>query len=231
MSDDQKTGAAATAAASPGPQPAQNRTVAEQLKDAHGLLKAAGLLLAALPPLAVITGVVDIPPTLGQLVKLVTVPISIVAVFLVFILGESIARMSAFKAVLLFGGLVVAGAVASVSYYSFADSHIVAPDQGPIVVPVRPSRDIAAIVGPYDGDYEEALENSPDNERLAALMMEESGSSVMLMIALMVFAQVLMVAGMVGALWKIVVSQDAARRALAAVGSPPSAGTAPPSRA
>lgn len=211
--------APAPSAAPGAPTPNQPKSVSEQLKEASGLLKGTGLLLAALPPLAVITGLVSIPPTLGQLVKLVTVPISIVVVLIIFILGESISRLSPLRSVLIFGSLVVAGAAASVAYFAFAGSHIVSGVDGPVVVPLQPSTQITEIVAPYDWDWEEALEHSADNERLAELMRQESASAVVLMVLLMVLAQVLMVAGMVGALWNIVVSQGAARRALAVAGA------------
>lgn len=183
-----------------------------QIRNASGLLKAVGGFVAALPPLAVITGLVDIPPTLGQLVKLITVPISIVVVVLIFVLGPSIVRMSAKHAAITFGGCVLFGALATVFYYNFAGAHVVAARDQPVVIPLNPSVEIRTIMEPYDEDYAEALENASDNERLRVLMEREAGSAVAVMVLMMVLAQVLMVAGMVGAIWKIVVDQEAIRQ-------------------
>lgn len=198
----------ATQSANSQPVAGQPPTIGQQIAESSNLLKGVGLLLAALPPLAVITGLVDIPPTLEQIVKMVTLPISIVTVLGIYVIGDTIARMSPRRAFLIFGLSALLGASLTVGYFVIAHPRIVSVGEERIVIPISPSEKIVEIVEPYDFNYQEALRNSPDKDELRNQLRQQQGPTVALMIALMVLAQILLVAGMVGLLAKAVLGQS-----------------------
>jgi hypothetical protein len=179
-----------------------------RIASAGNILKGVVALLGLLPSVAVIVGLIDIPPSLGQLVKIVTVPVSIVAILAIIAKGEEIARWSANRAAIVFGACALAGSVAAVSYYIFADRHVFEFQDVRMVSPIEPSADIREIIKEWDDQYDQALENSARSDELKVLLTRESTSAVVAMILLMVTAQLLLVVAMVGIAWRLAVSPD-----------------------
>lgn len=179
-----------------------------RIASAGNILKGVVALLGLLPSVAVIVGLIDIPPSLGQLVKIVTVPVSIVAILAIIAKGEDIARWSANRAAIIFGACALAGSVAAVSYYIFADRHVFEFQDVRMVSPIDPSADIREIIKEWDDQYDQALENSARSDELKALLSRESTSAVVVMILLMVAAQLLLVVAMVGIAWRLAVGAD-----------------------
>jgi hypothetical protein len=177
------------------------------------MIKAIIAVLALLPGAAVLTGLIDIPPTLVELVKALSVFAGIVLLAGIALLSPVIARIRTATVVAVAVGGVVAGAGFAVGYRSFADRHIVLIDaDGAVerfVIPSAPSPAVDRIVEPYGGDYAEALMASPRRERLRLLMEEESGASVAMMVVLMLAAQTLMVGGVAIAGWKLALADEA----------------------
>jgi len=177
------------------------------------LIKAIIALLALLPGAAVLTGLIDIPPTLAELVKALSVFAGIVLLAAIALLSPVIARIRTPILVAMAVGAVVLGAGFAVGYRSFADRHIVLIEANGtlqrFVIPFAPSPGVGRIVEPYGGDYAEALMASPRRERLRLLLEEESGVSVAAMVALMLAAQTLMVGGVAIAGWKLALADEA----------------------
>jgi hypothetical protein len=189
-------------------------TLKERVEKVGYLIKALIAFLGLLPGIAILTGLISIPPSLADLVKMLSVFICIVALVLVLLATNWLQRTN----VAIVGGLavvaVIAGAGCASAYWSFANRHIDLIERAPgqierYVVPLRPSAEIQALMAPYHGDYVEALETSSRSARLGQLMDDESGSAVGVMIALLLFSQVLMVGGVVAAAWKLALGDEA----------------------
>jgi hypothetical protein len=192
----------------------------ERLGGLTALIKAMIGVLALLPGVAVLTGLIDIPPSLVELVKALSVFTGIGVLIAILLLSESIRRMSARKVALLTVAAVLLGAGFALAYRTVAAGQVVIVTMGDqverYVIPLAPSDEIGRLVAPYGGDYAEALMTSVRAERLRQLMEEDSGSAVALMVLLMVLAQTLMVGGLVVGGWKLTMAD----RATAAKPSP-----------
>jgi hypothetical protein len=179
----------------------------ERLGGLAALIKAVIGVLALLPGVAVLTGLIDIPPTLVELVKALSVFTGIGVLIAILLLSESIRRASARKVALLTVAAVLLGAGFALAYRTVAAAQVVIVTVGDqverFVIPLAPSEEIGSLVAPYGGDYAEALMTSVRAERLRQLMEEDSGSAVALMVLLMVVAQTLMVGGLVIGGWKL----------------------------
>lgn len=186
----------------------------ERLGGLSSLIKAAIGLLALLPGVAVLTGLIDIPPTLVELVKALSVFVGIGVLIAIMLLSETIRRLNGRTVALMTVSAIVLGAGFAVAYRAVATRQVVIVAMGDqierFVVPLVPSEEIGRLVGPYGGDYAEALMTSVRAERLRQLMEEESGSAVALLVALMVAAQTLMIGGIVVGGWKLTMTDEAA---------------------
>jgi hypothetical protein len=189
-------------------------TLRERVDNVGNLIKAMIAFLGLLPGIAILTGLISIPPSLADLVKMLSIFICIVALVLVLLATHWIQRASG----LLVGALalvsVIAGASCASAYWSFANRHIVIIEREPgqverYVVPLYPSAEMQTIMAPYRGDYTEALETSSLSARLGQLMDDECGTAVGVMIALLLASQVLMVGGVVAGAWKLALGDDA----------------------
>lgn len=205
----------------------------ERIENVGNLIKALIAFLGLLPGIAILTGLISIPPSLADLVKMLSIFICIVALVLVLLATHWIQRTGG----AVVGGLalvaVIAGASCASAYWSFANRHIVIIEPAPgqverHVVPLQPSAEIQALMAPYHGDYVEALETSNRSARLGQLMDDESGSAVGIMIALLLISQVLLVGGVVAAAWKVALGDEAALnpQPLPPQQAPPAAGNA-----
>lgn len=180
------------------------------------LIKTLIALVALLPGIAVLTGLVNIPPTLVQLVKFLSVFVSLAVMIAVFLMERRLAamRLSMVAAVALVA--VIVGCTSAVEYWAFANRHIVVLKEGSevsrFVVPLRPSADIQRLMIPYDGDYAEALETSVHKERLAQLMEKESATSVAVMVLLLVLSQTLLLFGVVAGAWRLTMRDTGSTR-------------------
>jgi hypothetical protein len=184
----------------------------QRLDNLGGLVKAVLAVLALLPGVAVLTGLVDIPPSLADLVKALSMFAGVAVLIVILLLSDAIRRARAALVIFLTVAAVIAGGGAALGYRSLAGRHVLVLELGDEVerhvVPLHPSAGIRRIVEPYGGDYAEALLTSVRKERLRQLMEEESGSSVVLMVALMVIAQTLMVGGVLAGGWKLAMRDE-----------------------
>jgi hypothetical protein len=157
------------------------------------VLKVALVILGLIPSVAVLAGLIHIPPSLQQLVQIVTVPVSIVAVTATLVLSEEIGRWSYRRAALIFVVAAVLGASSAVGYFLFAGRCVIEYKDERIVAPMHPSQRIRDIIAVYNNQYDEALEHSPRNDELRELLAKENAGTTILMILLMVASQLLLV--------------------------------------
>lgn len=194
--------------------------MAQGFQKISGVIKGIGVLIALFPGVAIFFRLVDIPPTLMQLVQIISFSISLIVLISVFLARSIINRMSRERIALVCAVAVVLGAISITSYYLFARSHTVvvrtldpaAPAEEArvdrYVVPLNPSPELREIVDPYFGDYQEAIRMSVDRQTMKQLMEEESRSSLLIMIILLVLSEVLLIAPVVIAAWKLAGTPD-----------------------
>jgi hypothetical protein len=195
--------------------------VTGKIDKANNVIKGIAAIVALFPGIAVLLRLVEIPPSLADLVKVISFSLSGVVLIAVFLLGDRITRLSKEKVALYSIVAVLLGAGCSYGYFRFADSHTVVvelPDQTTekYIVPLNPSASIREAVEAMDGSYEAALQLSPDREALKRSMDRESGSSMLVMILLLVLSELLLVAPVVGAAWRLAGGPGAPARPRAA---------------
>lgn len=190
----------------------------EQLSRATNLLKAIIALLGLLLPILVVTKIVEIPPALAELVKLITFPSSVVAVAAIVLLGETIRRWSPRKSVTVFAALAVLGSAAALSVYLIGPPLLYECEGKRRIKPIFPSDNMVEMIDPHDDDYCKALRRYPDRNKIEARLEKDSRLSVVVLVVLMVLSVLSLVAAMVGAAWKVVVGTEPAARRTARQG-------------
>ena len=179
----------------------------ERIDSLSWLIKAVGALIALLPGIAILLGLVDIPPDLHDLIQYISFAISVVVILVVMLLTQSIQRLGRGMAVAIIIGCVIGGSVSAVAYWDYASSHIISiagPEGSQIhVIPDHPSPALRALVQPYAFDYEEALQTHVQRARIAYLMAHESSGTTAKIILYLVLAQTLTIAAIVFGAWKL----------------------------
>ena len=175
--------------------------------DATGkIIKAIGVLIALVPVVAIMTGLVAIPPSLAQLSKMLTFMATAIGIITIMTLSDWIIRISNKRAAVLLMGAALVGCGLATYYWQFAKRHVVEFERGSteqVILPMRPSAEIKKIVGAYGDDYLEALNVSPDKDRLLSLIDEQNASAAILILALLVLSQMLLVTSVVGGAWRL----------------------------
>lgn len=188
--------------------------VADNMKNVGGIVKAAAGLLALFPGIAILLGLVDIPPSVGNLIKVISFSVSVLVILAVFLLSDRIQRMSNNRAVLYAIIAVVIGSATATTYYQFANSRLVTVQKvdgssEKYLAPGTPSQQILDIVQPaVDGrptisEYQFALQSTGAGSDLKDLMLAESRWTMILMVVLLILSEVLLVAPIIAAAWKL----------------------------
>jgi hypothetical protein len=180
----------------------------ERIANLSWLIKAVGAVIAILPGVAILLGLVDIPPDLEDLIKYVSFAISVVTILAVLLLTSAIQRLSSGWAVAIIAACVIGGAASAIAYRGYASTHIltVIGDTGEaehLIIPQDPSPELRALVEPLSYDYAEALQTHVQRVRVKQLMVRESGPATLRMIVLLVVAQTLTIGAIVLGAWKL----------------------------
>lgn len=189
-------------------------TIVERIQNASNVIKIVGGVILLFPGIAVLLGLVDIPPSLQDMVRIIAYSACVVVLLAVFLLDEAIRNMTSRRAALAAVLAVLLGGVCIITYFGFANRHVVeisAPEgeENIFIAPRKPSQQILDIVDPpVEGqpsitDYRTALEGSADNIQLKELMKRQSGSSTIVMILLLVLSEILLIAPVVAVAWKL----------------------------
>jgi hypothetical protein len=173
------------------------------------LIKVLAAIAALFPGIAALAGVIDIPPTLKDLISMMFFSVGLITFIVILLLRRRIAAMSnGIAAVLGLTGIVF-GVICAVSAYLFANSHIIRlsvegeDEIKHVILPLNPSGDLIAVRDAYSGDWEEALHNSPMAPTIINKMEEQQASAVALLIFLMIVGETLLIAPIVAGAWKI----------------------------
>jgi hypothetical protein len=174
----------------------------------QAILKFALLILGLIPTAAVLTGIIDIPPSLQQLLGLVTAVVGIGTVVLVLLLQDKLQSLSRATLGTLLAACLLVGCGTAAFYYEFAKSHVADYRGDMLVLPLHWPAELTRIVNQgYGGDVEAALNNSNRGRYLHQLIEAHNGSSTFVFVLLLVLSQFLIVFGLFGALVRVARSQ------------------------
>ena len=203
-------------------------TLNDQISGAEKVIQGLGALIGAVPLIALLMNLVTLPPSLSDIVKLVSFFITAVVILSVMMLRRQITQMKPGLAAALVGALVIAGAISAVAFWRFADAHVVRIERDgtttTYVAPLHPEPNLREAVAAFGG-YPEAIV-SPVGPQVVRQMKAGEGSAVLTMFVLLVAANVLLVSSVVGGAWKVAGSIGAARGAKPGHAAAPAA--APP---
>ena len=195
---------------SPHLEPASAPEPVTKVTETTKLLKAVIGLLGLLLPTVVVTTLIEIPLTLGTLVKIITFPTSVVAVVGIFLLGGTIRRWEIRKALIIFLACTLVGSSCAITFYLFAPQHVFQCRGERLVSPMVASARTGEIIAPFDDDYCKALKRSPVHRELRDRLGTESVPTVIVMVLLMVGTVLFLVGAMVGIALKAIVGTEAA---------------------
>ncbi|MBT2188378.1 hypothetical protein [Sphingobium nicotianae] len=171
------------------------------------VIQSIGALIALMPALALLLGLVQIPPSLADLIKVLSFFMTVGVILAVILLRSNIRKMSSSWAALLVIGTILAGSAAATAYLIVAERHLIAVKHGEtvdfFVVPIHPSARIRAAIAPFQDDYIQALYVSVQREQLRRWMRDESVGASIVMMTLLMVANILLVAGLVTGAWKV----------------------------
>lgn len=173
-----------------------------------GALKSLIALLGLLPSAALLTGMIEIPESLDRLVKLVTLPVSVVAIVTIVVHGATIQRWSPNRAMAVFGACALLCVATAATYYIVAQRHVFEYRGERMVAPLNPSDETRDIIRPWSNRYDQALDNSPRSDRLEELLRSERIPAQIVMFLLMLSCQLLLVVSMVGSAWKLALQSE-----------------------
>jgi hypothetical protein len=183
--------------------------VSDPFARAGSVIKSAAALVALLPGIAALLGLVQIPPSIGNLVAFITVFVGLSCVMATAMLTNQIRRTRGRTMAIIVMVLALAGASLATAYYLCANRFIVAmPEPEPatgrlVVIPLNPERELRDLVAVYDDDYQEALATSSQRQTIARLMDRESAGTTILLVVLLVCAQALSTSAVVIGAWKV----------------------------
>jgi hypothetical protein len=185
----------------------------DQFANLNWLIKAIGALIAILPGIAILLGLVDIPPDLKDLIKYVSFGISLVIIIAVILLTPSIKRLSRGWAAVIILVCVALGSASAIASWSYGSSHIVSvPYEDGVrqyVIPSQPSAQLRALTMPFGGDYVEALQVHVQRDRIVELMRRESAGTILRIVLLFLSAQALLIIAIVLGAWKVTATMKA----------------------
>lgn len=174
----------------------------------ESVIKFALLALGLLPTAAVLTGIIDIPPSLKQLLSLVSGVVGVGTVVIVLVLQDVLQRLDRRRLSMVLAGCLVIGCAMAFLYYDFAGKHVAKYRGETIVLPLHEPAALHNIVQDgYGGDFEAAL-NSPNRGRYVYQLVEaNNGVSTFLFVVLLMVSQFLIVFGLFGAVVRVALSQ------------------------
>lgn len=173
------------------------------------VIKSLAVIVALFPGILALLELVDIPPTLIDLVKIISFSVSLIVLISVFLMRNWIYRIRNETAAVVGILAVLAGACCATGYFQFANKHtfsIKYEDEGDpetYIIPRNPSPELKAMVAPFGGSYERALRTGTNSDEIADQMGDEALGSMAIMIVLLILSQILLIAPVVAAAWKL----------------------------
>lgn len=172
-------------------------------KTIQNIVKIVTVLLGLLPTAAVLLGIIDIPPSLHQLLTFIVAVLGLSAAILLLVMTKTLDRLTDRQTFAIFGLATLLGCVLAVAYYAFAHGHIAMQFDDAVILPLQYSPQLGDIINNgYGGDVQQAL-NSPAGATVRRLIEQDNGGATLIFIALMGLAECLLVFGIFGAVLKL----------------------------
>jgi hypothetical protein len=189
-------------------------SVIERIQNASGIVKGILGLLALCPGIALFIGLVEIPPSVGKIVYLLSFFVSALAILSIIMLTDWVEKLSNAAAVIIAAVSLLIGAVCLVTYMEYATDHIIpiTDDNGndlKYLAPASPSEALLGLVRhrnpghPTISEYQRALQLSAQRGELKRMIGRESWSVMLLMLLLLIGAEVLLITPLVALAWKL----------------------------
>lgn len=185
------------------------------------ILKAAAALVALAAPTAGLIALGGLTKGLSGTALIVLPATSLAVIVAIFVLGPHIRSIPRAKAALLILAFAAGGAVCTAVYAKAAGNLVVERTTfraGKIVrtdrdlKPLSPSGRMREILSNAKGNYHRAIKGD-DGTEFVALMRQHNDSAFALVLALMVLAQLLLVAAIVGGAWWLAENAEEQERA------------------
>ena len=185
-----------------------------QFEYVGAIIKGIAAIYALFPGIAILYGLVEIPPTLVDMVKIIAFSVSGIVLLSVFLLDSQIRRLRPARAVVYSVIGVLLGAVCVVTFFSFANQHAIVVENSRgeeqhFITPLTPSQEIIRIVhprvpnAPTPHEYKRAMQIEPEREHLKELVRRASLWTTVIIIVLLVLSEVLLIAPLVAAAWRL----------------------------
>lgn len=182
-----------------------------RLSAVGNLVKGIAAVAALLPTVAVLRGMVPIPPDIDMLITW-TIAVLGILVFVVVMLADGpIKAARNLTIAILAVVMALVGIASAVVYRDFSNRHIVTiglegtseADAERIVVPHSPSQPLQDKITPFGNDWVAALHESPESDTIRRMIGEQNFWTTAWIVGLLVLAQVLTTGGLVLGLWKL----------------------------
>lgn len=189
-------------------------SVIERLQNANALVKGILALLALCPGILLFIGLVEIPPSVGKIIYLLSFFVSVLAILAIILMTDWVERLGNTVAVTIAAVSLAAGSVCLVMYMQYATGHIIPitddrDNEVKFLAPNSPSPEILRIVPHQDAgrptiaEYQFALQLHPERAHLKRLIVAESLGVMVVMLLMLVGAEVLLLTPIVALAWKL----------------------------
>jgi hypothetical protein len=190
-------------------------SIIERINNAGLVVKGILALLALLPGVAVFIGLVEIPPSVGKIIYVISIFVSILVILSIILLSDVIQRVR--NGPLVIGAVLglVAGVLCLVAYIPYATGNVVeyTNEKGEslkILAPNPPAPEAIQNMVPHAtpghptvSEYASALQMADDRTELMRLMVAASWPVMAIMLLLLVASEVFLIGSIVALAWKI----------------------------
>lgn len=189
-------------------------SVIERIQNTSAVVKGILGLLALCPGIALFIGLVEIPPSVGKIIYLLSFFVSVLAILSIILMTDFVERLNNSVAVVIAVVSLAVGGTCLVTYMQFATTHIIpiTDDDGNDVKylkPGSPSPELLALVQHVDpghptiAEYQSALQLSGERAELKRMVVAQSWPVMLTMLLLLICAEVLLVTPVVALAWKL----------------------------
>jgi hypothetical protein len=175
-------------------------------------IKGVAAIAALLPGMAMLVKVVPLPPTIDQMLGVVSTAFGAAMVIAVIALRDRISRLAPRQVAVGVLGCALVGSACLLLLFNFSQSNTRSYTDVDIdgktrdvilVVPTQPSVELSSILEQFGGSYGEALHSPLYAQRVKELLATEASLAIAVLIALLVLAQAFLMIGLIAGAWRV----------------------------
>jgi hypothetical protein len=187
----------------------------ERLKNADLVVKGVLAVLALFPSALLFVGLVEIPPSVGRLIYLISFFFSVLAILAIVTLGNWVQKLGNGAAIAVAAISITAGVICLIFYIPYSNRHVleIRDDQQEVVdkvlTPSSPSEAILEIVKhrrpgqPTHSEYRDAFAMADEPDDLRKQLVAETWGVMTIMLLLLIGSEVLLIAPIVALAWRL----------------------------